>query len=179
MLGRAGDESVRIRPHHLGKIARVVEVRMAEEDELGLDRRQLLGRGADVSDSRPRRVRETSRPGDIGIQNHDVTLEGRGETADSKPGEDHAIAAHRSGLRVDVLEAEERVVDEWRLFHHDVEPRGGDLLRQQRVAQGVFVHDGAATRVDEDRVLLHHRELARAHHLASRVVERHVEADHV
>src|SRR5712691_10522415 len=39
----------------------------------------------------------------------------------------------------DVLEAEERMVDERRLFHHDVEPRGGDLLRQQRVAQGVFV----------------------------------------
>src|SRR3989442_9071375 len=41
----------------------------------------------------------------------------------------------RVGREGDVLEAEERVVDERRLFHHDVEPRGGNLLRQQRVAQ--------------------------------------------
>src|SRR6266542_4586292 len=66
----------------------------------------------------------------------------------------------------DVLEAEERMVDERRLLDHDVEPRRGDLLREQRVAQGLLVHDGAAAGVDEDGVLLHHRELARAHHLA-------------
>ena len=115
MLGRTGDESIRIRPHDLGKIARVIEVRVAEEDELGFNRGEFLHRRTDVPDPRPRRVRETSRAADVGVEDHDVPLERGDEAADADPGEDDPIVAHRSGLRVDVVEPEELLAGSDRL----------------------------------------------------------------
>src|SRR5260370_15013546 len=62
----------------------------------------------------------------------------------------------RVGREGDVLQAEERVVDERRLLHHDVEARGPDLPRPPPVAQGLVLPAPAPAPADEARVLLHH-----------------------
>src|SRR6266545_3724905 len=85
-------------------------------------------------------------------------------------------AVRREG---DVREREERVVLGRRLLHHHVEAGGGDRPRRERLIQRVLVDDRAAAGVDENRAALHHRELARGHHLTSDVVQRYVQGHHV
>src|SRR5438128_11943857 len=79
----------------------------------------------------------------------------------------------------DIRKREERMVLGRRLLDHDVEARSGDRARLERLMERVLVDDGAAARVDEDRGLLHHRELARRDHLPGDVVQRHVQRDDV
>src|SRR5256714_13464877 len=60
------------------------------------------------------------------------------------------------------VEAEDRVARLERLVVEDVEPGAGDLFRGQRVQQRFTLDQRAAPRVDEERRLLHQRQLLAA-----------------
>jgi hypothetical protein len=78
---------------------RVVEVPVADEDRLRREGDELLGRRRHV-------VGRVLRLVDVGVEQHDVTVEGSGDAADAEPREDHPVGADRPVGR-DVLGAEE------------------------------------------------------------------------
>jgi len=106
VLRGAGEHRVRIRTDDVGEIPHVVEMRVTEEDELGPQRGKLRDRRAAVADSGPWRAGEAACTDHIGIEEYDVALERGDEAAHSNPGENHAVAPHGPGLRIDVVDAQ-------------------------------------------------------------------------
>jgi hypothetical protein len=97
LLGAADERRARrLRDRH--GVGGMVEVRVADEDRLGPQPRQLGRRRGDVP-----RVRAARHPG---VEQHDVPADGHREVRDAEPRHDHPVAPHRARARIDVPLAE-------------------------------------------------------------------------